>query len=669
MNGKWNSNTESLLTENQLKNAHLHVTWHKPHAASTPSTSSTPTVVTMKPPVLPSSVTSNQKKYLLDLMKYPKPVTPGWGGAKVFKQLEDIKKKIADKPEFSGLTDRELLKLMDDIAEHKTAKTYESVVVDWLNTPAGKKYAGGGPDILDTPKPGAVIPTPASTPTIPGTSPNEIFDGMINDDMYDVVDDGIPVKYDKILAIAENAPNDSTIAVSMKGDGTLVRIVMKNDEMYYQVFNETNQKWDTVSEIIDENMLNSYQKAGNLFPWKVPKNSKLPTSSAHVPTPTKTTPVKTTPVKTTLGKKAAKKAAAQQAQQSASLVSHFEPDALLNDTSTIDSLSSSLQTEIFTSFKDKAAGSYLNSSPEEIFSHLASTLQELQKTAQYKNLTPMQLLRVIDAQSAKKFGVANDKLFEKKITEWLKTPAGKQHANDIFTGKKAILPKVKKVAKKVPSYMTPSYTPPTPVSYAKPGTPELTDATKNAKPTSTRSYENIYGVEVKQMQQEMFNQQGDWTAAQKSSLRTYTGASYSSMNNCLRGKGPCTEQTMKHIKNAQAGMRRSTRNIVLRRGTNADEFPGFARHASLAELKSLEGREITADSFLSSSFGDRAAFGGNVLIEFDVPAGTPMAYVKDISQYSSENEILLGAGLRYEVTSVTQLNAHQTLVKVRVIVP
>jgi hypothetical protein len=116
-------------------------------------------------------------------------------------------------------------------------------------------------------------------------------------------------------------------------------------------------------------------------------------------------------------------------------------------------------------------------------------------------------------------------------------------------------------------------------------------------------------------------------------------------------------------------MRRSTRNIVLRRGTNADEFPGFARHASFTDLKTLEGRELKADSFLSSSFGDRAAFGGNVLIEFDIPAGVPMAYVKDISQYSSENEILLGAGLRYEVISVTKLNSYQTLVKVRVIVP
>lgn len=521
LQGKWHSMGVTIKHQNDL-DAYTIIDWSEPLSPKSTGIS-TSSVVTVTPPVSPSSVTLGQKNELLHLMKAKQPITPGWGGAKVYKQLEQIKLQIANKPEYAGLTDRELLQLMDDVAPHATSKTYESVVTDWLNTPAGKKYAGGGPDILDKPKSGSVTSTPAkavpktATPAMPTTPP--------------------PVT------------NAAQTIITDPGD-----------------------------------------------------------------------------------------------------ISGYPP---------------SHHTYAFKQFKTATTGSYLSDSPQAIFDHLSEVVEQLQQKSGFEGITPKQLLRLIDEHGAKNLGVPNKHLFEKKITEWLQTPAGKKYANDVANG----VVKAKKAAKAAKKATPSSSSYSSPSSYSKPNTPELSSQVQNAKPTSTRTYENIYATEVRTMHNEMMAQQGEWTAAQKSSLRTYTGSSYHTINNCLRGKGPCSEQTLKHIKNAQAGMRRSTRNIVLRRGTNADEFPGFARSATLEQLKSLEGRELQSDSFLSSSFGDSAAFGGNILIEFHAPAGTPMAYVKDISHFESENEILLGAGMRYVVESVTRHNSYQTLVKVRVIVP
>ena len=55
-----------------------------------------------------------------------------------------------------------------------------------------------------------------------------------------------------------------------------------------------------------------------------------------------------------------------------------------------------------------------------------------------------------------------------------------------------------------------------------------------------------------------------------------------------------------------------------------------------------------------------------MVLEIECPTGTPMAFVKEVSHYSSENEILLAAGTKYRVIDVIQ-NGGQKIVKVRVI--
>jgi hypothetical protein len=539
--GKWQLE-ENVKHKNHMDSTYSDVTWSKPGTSThvptpTPPTPPTPPspVVTVHSPVDVLSVSDAKKKLLLSYMKDPKPITPGWGGAKVYKQLEIIKTKIAGDPAFSGLTDKQLLQLMDSVADHKTGKTYESVAVDWLNTAPGKKYAGGDASILDGPSPATVTPTP-----------------------------------------------------------------------------------------------------------------------------------------TKAAKKAAKKATPSGSASSTKPTAYD----FFTQTGDITSFNDTQMAKAFTSFKTSTPGSYLSDPPEKIWNHLVVTLEKLHADPQFSSLTHTQLLRLIDERAAKMMGVSNKHLFEKKITEWGKTPAGKKHINGVADG--SINPTPAPAKKATPSYGTPSPAKTTPTKQTpsgatttdlpKPDTPKLNANSQAAKPTSNRPYDSVFHGEIVQIRDEMMAQQGEWTAAQKSSLKTYTGSSYSAINGCLRGTGPCSPQTLKHIANAQAGMRRSTRNILLRRGTNADEFPGFTRYATFDDLKTLEGRRLRSDSFLSTSYGDSAAFGGNVLIEFEVPAGTPVAYLKDISHFPSENELLLGAGLEYNVTSVTKVG-HRTVVRVRVIVP
>lgn len=66
-----------------------------------------------------------------------KKVTPAWGGAKIYKQLQDLKTKYAQPGHaYGGLSDLQLLRVLDDVGGFTgKPKTYESVVVDWIKSP------------------------------------------------------------------------------------------------------------------------------------------------------------------------------------------------------------------------------------------------------------------------------------------------------------------------------------------------------------------------------------------------------------------------------------------------------------------------------------------------------------------------------------------------------
>lgn len=278
---------------------------------------------------------------------------------------------------------------------------------------------------------------------------------------------------------------------------------------------------------------------------------------------------------------------------------------------------------VYDKFKAKS-GTYLTSSPESIYEAAAQVANDLGKLYGFGENDVLAVLKIVDERGAVKFGVTNENLFEKKLVEWLQTPAGK----DYFQKKAE-------------------------AEYWLKNQPPL--------PDDSSLFQVIDTSQARQMQ----NTMGTWTTEEKTALTQYTGSWYSEMNGFLRGRiRDASPNVRTMIRNAKKGMRRVTRNILVHRGTSFKQF-GVS---SFEELARLVGMDITDEGFVSTSVGGRAAFSGNtVLMEIEVPVGSMGAYVKPISLHPSENELILAPGTRFRVLQVKKVG-HQTTVRVRVLV-
>lgn len=166
-----------------------------------------------------------------------------------------------------------------------------------------------------------------------------------------------------------------------------------------------------------------------------------------------------------------------------------------------------------------------------------------------------------------------------------------------------------------------------------------------------------------------------WTPEEKKALKTYT-ASSTSMNNCLRHPDLCTPHVKKQTEQATAGMRPLPTGIRTIRGTGLGAFPGAEKirkakggPAAIAYMQQQVGRVMVEPGFLSTSIG--SGFGGEVRWEIDIPPGTPAAYVKSISHFAHEEEVLLPPGMKYRIKEVHPVTATHgsALVVLEVIYP
>lgn len=296
----------------------------------------------------------------------------------------------------------------------------------------------------------------------------------------------------------------------------------------------------------------------------------------------------------------------------------------------ISHLTEAKKDALYQTFKKQPA-TYLDSPPGDIFA-AAKTI------AGDEGLDLLQMLRVIDAAGAKKFGVQDQHLFEKKITDWLKTPQGAAMAS----------------GKPIPLPPSPQYAP-------------GVDPDSQV-PSFEVSQKYTYGVvsywQANSAWQKSLAAHGEWTSTQSSALKTYTGGSYYSMNAYLYGVLDSVSAThMKAIKNAQLGMRPSVEPMLLHREVG---FGGIGNAKTHADLQKLVGTTWQSGGFFSTSVGGKAAFTHSVVIEVEAPPGTPMAWVDPISQHKGENEMLLAAGLHYRIISVKKVG-HKSVVRVRVV--
>jgi hypothetical protein len=269
-------------------------------------------------------------------------------------------------------------------------------------------------------------------------------------------------------------------------------------------------------------------------------------------------------------------------------------------------------------------------------------------TADKYNISLMQALRVIDEQRMVKNGYAtNEHKYENKMTAWLQTPQGFAFAT---TGKKLkppLPPQPTFLAGIDPNKDIPTFEDSDHYKYEI--LPTIDAAT--AWWDDTKSAGGMSGV--------------PWTTSQKASLKAWTGGIYGSMNKWLYEGKDTSDSHKNHVKNAQLGMRPSTKPVLLHRGAGLDAF-GVSSHA---ELEQLVGSTLVQDGFGASSVGGTAAFSGMpMLIEIEAPPGTPMAWVAPFSNYgTSEREMLLAAGLYYRIISVKKGPYGQSVARVRIV--
>ena len=293
------------------------------------------------------------------------------------------------------------------------------------------------------------------------------------------------------------------------------------------------------------------------------------------------------------------------------------------------------KTTIFSSFKNSGYSTYLDSPASNIFS--AVTL-----ISQTYDTNKLQALKVIDEVGAKKANVPNGYLYEKKISDWLKTPIGAAVAQ----------------GKPKPKPATPSFS-----------SGITLDSIPSFEESSKYTYNGITHTDAIPWFDAVKAKYGEWTESQKKGLRGWTGGSYSPINNYLWGESDHISPTNTTImKNAQAGMRPSIEPILLHRGQGVT---GIGNAKSIADIKKMVGQSWKSDGFMATSVGTQAAFGGQVALEIEAPPGTPMAYIAPISQYKNENEMLLPAGLTYKIVSVTekksQYGADRVIIRVRIV--
>lgn len=221
------------------------------------------------------------------------------------------------------------------------------------------------------------------------------------------------------------------------------------------------------------------------------------------------------------------------------------------------------------------------------------------------------VLRWVDEYKAKKFGVQNKNLYEKKVLEYL--------ANPKPTG----------------------YVPPTHSSF----TSNFLGSGQSfgELPEDSSLFRAISHQEMTTIWR---NQMGSISSQQQAAVRSYTGSYYHEVNTALRGGQRLENTRLGHT--IQSAMKPLPENIISRRGTS---LQGIGVN-SYEELYQSIGRTFVEPGFSSTAVGGSGQFSGQVNLVIQVPKGAKAVWAKPYSMYDNENELLLAAGTRYRILKV-----------------
>lgn len=293
-------------------------------------------------------------------------------------------------------------------------------------------------------------------------------------------------------------------------------------------------------------------------------------------------------------------------------------------------------------FKALSSNVYAGAPESSLYQKFAQKALEME-AEKGAPVSTLDIIRAYDKKKAVQLKLENGFFYEKKLATWSSSPQGEQIILQLKADHIAALAKAKKVEE------------------AKKKFAEL-QANMPDLPADSIRFNEIATSKAQEIQDQMFAAGGRWTAKEKAALREYTGGSYSSINKALRN-GTKSSSFHDTIIQAQKGMRPSTQDMLLQRGTGWQQMGVNSKE----ELYGLIGNEFEDAGFVSTSVGGKAAFGGAVHLEIEAPIGTLMAYVQPISKFPSEREMLLAAGTRFKVLRVTEQYDGSTVVRVRAI--
>lgn len=155
-------------------------------------------------------------------------------------------------------------------------------------------------------------------------------------------------------------------------------------------------------------------------------------------------------------------------------------------------------------------------------------------------------------------------------------------------------------------------------------------------------------------------------AESRAAIRSYTGTAYSNINARLRGLessfDPGNLECAQKIHQALSGASISN-DCTVYRGVSSK---ALGRLRTLPDSV-LVGKTFADHGFMSTSLDRNSAFGGDMLLEIDVPKGSYGAYVGDISSAGHyESEVLFDAGQQMRITGVRRDESGRRIVSVRI---
>ena len=314
--------------------------------------------------------------------------------------------------------------------------------------------------------------------------------------------------------------------------------------------------------------------------------------------------------------------------------------------------------KIYTKFKHGTTmgGVTSTAAGPKAFKALALTVAEINANPQFagQKVNLLQALKIIDEHKVTKHGGVNSNAYEKKIVEWLGTPAGKKSAAGLIAWAEEVA-QAKTAGTPLPASPLGTAVNIAPASSI--GTPAT---------TSSLSFPVVSPTEAAAMHSKVMATKV-WSSQQRSTIKNYTGGGFDPINKALRfgGGSPTTVQKAKLI---QSAMYPAQRSFIVHRGTNDIGVPNLK---TFADVQALLGKSFEEKGFSSGSVGGHAAFSGKTfLLEIEVPQGTPGAFIRSASQYPHENEYLLAAGTKFKVLKVTDNGGSwpgKYIIRVRVI--